>query len=304
MKASKVHSKRKNSRDRKIFNALSYVILTVLSVACLIPFLLVLSGSVSEQYAIQLNGYQLIPETFSLDAYKMLFRIPEELIRAYCVTIFVTFTGTFFGLWFTSMAAYVLSSRDFRYRYQVSFFFYFTSIFGGGLVPWYIFNTKYLHFHNNIIALILPILVNVTYLLILKSYMMSIPESLYESAKLDGAGDFSIYFRIALPLCKAGLATVGLFIALNYWNDWYNAMLYLDEGKRDIYPLQYFLNNILTKAQAINAAAARSGISASDVPSEPMKLAMTVVATGPIILLYPFLQKYFVKGVTIGAVKG
>ena len=171
-------------------------------------------------------------------------------------------------------------------------------------MPWYIFNTKYLHFHNSVIALILPILVNVTYLLILKSYMMSIPEALYESAKLDGAGDLRTYLNIALPLSKAGLATVGLFIALNYWNDWYNAMLFLDEGRRDMYPLQYFLNNILTKAQAMNAAAARSGIPASDVPSEPMKLAMTVVATGPIILLYPFLQKYFVKGVTIGAVKG
>ena len=263
-----------------------------------------LSGSVSEQYAIQLHGYRLIPETFSLDAYKMLFRIPEELLRAYGVTIFVTAAGTLLGLWLTSMAAYVLASRDFRYRYQVSFFFYFTSIFGGGLVPWYIFNTKYLRFHNSIIALILPILVNVTYLLILKSYMMSIPDALYESAKLDGAGDMRIYWNIALPLSKAGLATVGLFIALNYWNDWYNAMLFLDEGRRDMYPLQYFLNNILTKAQAMNAAAARSGIPASDVPSEPMKLAMTVVATGPIVLLYPFLQKYFVKGVTIGAVKG
>lgn len=291
-------------RDRIIFNILSHVILAVLSAACLLPFLLVLSGSVSEQYAIQLHGYRLIPEQFSLEAYQMLFRIPEELLRAYGVTIFVTATGTLLGLWLTSMAAYVLASRDFRYRYQVSFFFYFTSVFGGGLVPWYIFNTKYLHFHNSMIALILPILVNVTYLLILKSYMMSIPESLYESAKLDGAGDLRIYANIALPLSKAGLATVGLFIALNYWNDWYNAMLFLDEGRRDMYPLQYFLNNILTKAQAMNAAAARSGIPASDVPSEPMKLAMTVVATGPIILLYPFLQKYFVKGVTIGAVKG
>ncbi len=291
-------------RDRILFNILSYIILTVLSAACLLPFLLVLSGSVSEQYAIQLHGYRLIPETFSFDAYKMLFRIPEELLQAYGVTIFVTLAGTLLGLWLTSMAAYALASRDFRYRYQVSFFFYFTSIFGGGLVPWYIFNTKYLRFHNSIIALILPILINVTYLLILKSYMMGIPEALYESAKLDGAGDMRIYWNIALPLSKAGLATVGLFIALNYWNDWYNAMLFLDEGRRDMYPLQYFLNNILTKAQAMNAAAARSGIPASDVPSEPMKLAMTVVATGPIILLYPFLQKYFVKGVTIGAVKG
>ena len=297
-------SKRPIGRDRVIFNTISYVFLAILAAVCLLPFLLVISGSFTEQYAIQLHGYQLIPETFSLDAYKMLFRIPEDILRAYGVTIFVTFTGTTVGLFFTSMAAYVLASPDFKYRYQVSFFFYFTSIFGGGLVPWYIFCTKYLHFHNNVISMILPIMINVTYLLILKSYMMGIPPSLYESARLDGANDLTIFFKIALPLSKAGLATVGLFLALNYWNDWYNAMLFLDEGSKELYPLQYYLNNILTKAQAMNAAAARSGIPASDVPSEPLKLAMTVVATGPIILLYPFLQKYFVKGVTIGAVKG
>ena len=297
-------SRRPIGKDRIIFNVISYVFLAVLAAVCLLPFLLVISGSFTEQYAIQLNGYQLIPETFSLDAYKMLFRIPEDILRAYGVTILVTFTGTTVGLFFTSMAAYVLASPDFRYRYQVSFFFYFTSIFGGGLVPWYIFCTKYLHFHNSVISMILPILINVTYLLILKSYMMSIPTSLYESARLDGANDLTIFFKIAIPLSKAGLATVGLFLALNYWNDWYNAMLFLDEGSKHLYPLQYYLNNILTKAQAMNAAAARSGIPASDVPSEPLKLAMTVVATGPIVLLYPFLQKYFVKGVTIGAVKG
>ena len=291
-------------RDRIAFNAISYVLLALLSLICLLPFLLVISGSFSDQQSIQLYGYQLIPKNFSLDAYKMLFRIPGDLLRAYGVTIFVTTAGTLSGLLFTSMAAFVLANKDFRYRYQVSFFFYFTSIFGGGLVPWYIFNTKYLHFHNSVISLIVPTLINVTYLLILKSYMMNIPQELYESARLDGAGDWTIYWQVAMPLCKAGLATVGLFIALNYWNDWYNAMLFLDEGRRDLYPLQYFLNNILTKAQALNAAAARSGIPASDVPSEPMKLAMTVVATGPIVLLYPFLQKYFVKGVTIGAVKG
>ncbi len=304
MKKDRISHAKPISKDRVVFNIVAYVILGILSVCCLLPFLLVLSGSFSDQTSILTHGYQLIPETFSLDAYSTLFKIPGELLRAYAVTIFVTFTGTFLGLFLTSMAAYVLSSKSFRYRNQVSFFFYFTSIFGGGLVPWYIFNTKYLHFHNSIISLILPILVNVTYLLILKSYMSSIPDALYESAKLDGANDFTIYLHIALPLCKAGLATVGLFIALNYWNDWYNAMLFLDEGRSDLYPLQYFLNNILTKAQAISAAAARSGLPMSEVPSEPMKLAMTVVATGPIILLYPFLQKYFVKGVTIGAVKG
>lgn len=210
------HGKRPMSRDRVVFNLISYLYLGVLSAVCLLPFLLVISGSFTEQYAIQLHGYRLIPETFSLDAYRMLFRIPEDILRAYGVTILVTVVGTVVGLLFTSMAAYVLASPDFKYRYQVSFFFYFTSIFGGGLVPWYIFCTKYLHFHNRIISMILPIMINVTYLLILKSYMMGIPSALYESARLDGASDLTIFFKIAIPLSKAGLATVGLFLALNY----------------------------------------------------------------------------------------
>lgn len=296
--------KKKINIEKLVFQIFSHLFLGTLAIICVLPFLLVLSGSFSAENSILVDGYRLIPKHFSLDAYKLLFRIPDDLIKAYGVTIFVTVTGTVLGLFFTSMAAYVLSSKDFRFRYQVSFFFYFTSVFGGGLVPWFIFNNEVLHFHNNIISLLLPIMINVTYLLILKSYMSSIPTSLFESAKIDGAGDWKIFFHVALPLSKAGLATVGLFIALNYWNDWYNAMLYLDEEARHLYPLQYYLNSILTKAQALNAAAARNGIPTNDIPSEAMKLAMTVVATGPIILLYPFLQKYFVKGVTIGAVKG
>ena len=189
-------------RDRIIFNVISYVLLTLLSLICLLPFLLVVSGSFSDQQSIQLYGYQLIPKSFSLDAYKMLFRIPGELLRAYGVTIFVTLTGTLLGLLFTSMAAFVLANKDFRYRYQVSFFFYFTSIFGGGLVPWYIFNTKYLHFHNNVISLIVPTLINVTYLLILKSYMMNIPQELYESARLDGASKWNQILHITLPMLR------------------------------------------------------------------------------------------------------
>lgn len=298
----KMKYRKKRGYDRVLFSFLSHLVLAVLSGICLIPFWLVISGSVSDQQSIQLNGYQLIPRQFSLDAYRMLFKIPEELIRAYGVTILVTAAGTGLGLLVTSMASYVLANKDFRYRFQVSFFFYFTSIFGGGLVPWYIFNTKYLRFHNNIIALILPILVNVTYLLILKSYMMSIPESLYESAYLDGAGDMTVYFRIALPLCKAGLATVGLFIALNYWNDWYNAMLYMSTEEK--YPLQYMLYSIQQQTQALARIAAQAGIQVANLPSNSLKLAMAVVATGPIVIVYPFVQRYFIAGITIGSVKG
>ena len=295
-------SNRKLSSDRRVFNIISVVLLSLLTLFCTLPFWLILSGSFTSQDSILTDGYRLLPKIFSLAAYQFLFKAPEDMLHAYGVTIFVTAVGTFSSMIVTSMAAYVLSSRDFTYRNTVSFFFYFTTVFGGGLVPWYIFNMKYLHFKNNYISLILPTLVNVTYLLILKSYMANIPEAVFESARLDGANDWTIYRRIALPLSKAGLATVGLFIALNYWNDWYAAMLYIDDDR--MYPLQYYLNDILNKSQGMMNAAARAGIPSAQVPSEPVKLAMTVVATGPIVLLYPFLQKYFVKGVTIGAVKG
>ena len=295
-------SNRKLSSDRRVFNIISVVLLSLLTLFCTLPFWLILSGSFTSQDSILTDGYRLLPKIFSLEAYQFLFKAPEDMLHAYGVTIFVTAVGTFSSMIVTSMAAYVLSSRDFTYRNTVSFFFYFTTVFGGGLVPWYIFNMKYLHFKNNYISLILPTLVNVTYLLILKSYMANIPEAVFESARLDGANDWTIYRRIALPLSKAGLATVGLFIALNYWNDWYAAMLYIDDDR--MYPLQYYLNDILNKSQGMMNAAARAGIPSSQVPSDPVKLAMTGVATGPIVLLYPFLQKYFVKGVTIGAVKG
>lgn len=291
-----------DTRDRRIFNAIGYCFITVLTLFCLLPFVLIVSGSFTSQEDILTNGYRLIPPKFSLEAYQFLFKVPGDIIRAYGVTIFVTVVGTTVSLFITSMAAYVLSCSTFRYRNVMSFFFYFTTVFGGGLVPWYIFNVKYLHFKNSLISLILPIMVNATYLLILKSYMKNIPESVLEAARLDGASDWQIYTRIAMPLCKAGLAAVGLFTALNYWNDWYDAMLFIDDAK--LYPLQYYLNDILNKSQGMAAAAAQAGIPVAQVPTEPIKLAMTVVATGPILLLYPFLQKYFVKGVTIGAVKG
>lgn len=292
----------RESADQRTFNFIGYVLITLLSLFCLLPFILIISGSFTSQASIMTDGYQLIPREFSLEAYEFLFEAPDDILRAYGVTIFVTVVGTLVSLLVTSMAAYVLANKAFRYRNTVSFFFYFTTVFGGGLVPWYIFNIKYLYFKDNLISLILPTLVNVTYLLILKSYMKNVPDAVYESAHLDGAGDWTIYWKIALPLNKAGLATVGLFTALNYWNDWYNAMLYIDNSK--LYPLQYYLNDILNKSQGMMAAAAQAGIPAAQVPTEPVKLSMTVVATGPILLLYPFLQKYFVKGVTIGAVKG
>ena len=297
-----VSHKIKMSKDRKVFFVIGYTLVIVCTLFCLLPFILILSGSLTSQSALLTDGYRLIPKDISTEAYEFIFKVPMDMIRAYGVTILVTVLGTTLSLLITSLASYVLASKSFKYRNIVSFFFYFTTVFGGGLVPWYIFNIKYLHFRNSLISLLLPLMVNATYILILKSYMKSIPDEVYESARIDGAGDWIIYWRIAMPLSKAGLATVGLFTALNYWNDWYDAMLFIDNPK--LYPLQYYLNDILNKSQGMAAAAAQAGIPAAQVPTEPIKLAMTVVAIGPILMLYPFLQKYFVKGVTIGAVKG
>ncbi|HHW23433.1 MAG TPA: carbohydrate ABC transporter permease [Clostridiaceae bacterium] len=289
-------------KDRLVFNILGVVVILLITLFCVLPFLLILTGSITSQGSILRDGYRFIPKEISFQAYQIIFESPDMLLKAYGVTIMVTVIGTLTGLFFTAMTAYVLNSKDFKYRNHFSFYFYFTTIFGGGLVPWYIMMVKYLKMKDTYMALIFPLLMNVIYILIKRNFMKSIPDAIFESAKLDGAGDFTIFLRLVLPLSKPSLATIGLFIALNYWNDWYNAMLFVD--KQSMFPLQYFLYQILSKLDFINQTASRSGVPVPQMPSEPMKLAMTVVATGPIVLLYPFVQKYFVKGITVGAVKG
>lgn len=248
------------------------------------------------------HGYGLLPGKISFQAYRTLFEHPMDILRAYGVTIFITATGTGLGLLITSMAAYVISRPDFKYRNKISFYFYFTTLFNGGMLSVYIFVVRYLGLKDSLMALILPYLVNVFYMLVLKSFMSSVPMSIIESAKMDGAGEFLIFVKFVLPLSKAGLATVGLFVALDYWNDWYNAMLYIESNTK--YPLQYLLYNMLAAKQVLARIAAQIGISANSMPSNSLKMAMAVVATGPVILVYPFVQKYFVQGITIGAVKG
>lgn len=292
----------KRGRSQKIFDRLGYVIMFVLAACCLLPFIMLISASFTEESYILQHGYGLFPGKFSVQAYITLFRRPMDIIRAYGVTILVTVVGTSVGLLITSMAAYVLSRQDFRYRNKISFYFYFTTLFNGGMLAIYIFVVRYLHLKDNLLALILPYTVNVFYMLVLKSFMSSVPMAIIESAKIDGAGEFKTFIQLVLPLSKAGLATVGLFLALDYWNDWYNAMLYIDSNEK--YPLQYLLYNMLSAQQVLSKMAAQLGISTSNMPSNSLKMAMAVVATGPVIMVYPFVQKYFVQGITIGAVKG
>ena len=292
----------KLSTSSKIFYVICYVVVALVALVCLIPFILLISGSFTSEQWIRFHGFSLWPGEFSLEAYKIIFKTPEKIVRAYGVSIFITAVGTLAGLFLTSLTAYVISRRDAKYRNVLSFFFYFTTLFNGGMVSTYIFYIQYLHLKDNYLALILPGVFNVFYLLIMRTFVNNIPFALIESAKLDGAGEWRIYFTIILPLLKSGLATIGLFLALGYWNDWYNAMLYMnDEAK---YPLQYMLYSVQQQTQALARIAAQAGIQVANLPSNSLKMAMAVVATGPIIIVYPFVQKYFLAGITIGSVKG
>ena len=295
-------NKIKLTSSRIVFNIISYVFITLLAALCVLPFVMLISGSFSSEQAIRFNGYSILPQEFTTEAYGVIFKSPEKVLRAYGVTIFITAVGTILGLFLLTMTAYVISRQDFKYRNKISFFFYFTTLFNGGMISTYIFYIQYLHLKDNFLALILPGIMNVFYLLIMRSFVNTVPTALIESAKIDGAGEFRIFVRSVLPLLKSGLATIGRFRALGYWNDWYNAMLYMNTETK--FPLQYMLYNMLQKQQALAAIASQVGIKVENLPSNSLKLAMAVVATGPIILFYPFVQKYFVKGITIGSVKG
>lgn len=302
MKAKK--TKIKTSMDMKVFNVLGYTLISFFALVCVIPFYLILVGSFTDEKWILKHGYSffLNKESFSLEGYKIVFKVPETIMNAYAVTIIVTITGTVLALLIVTMTGYVLSRPDFPWRNGFSFFFFFTTLFSGGLVPWYLLCTQVLKFNNHIYALIIPGLFSVWNMVIAKSFMKGIPYELVESAKVDGASEWTIYFKIMIPLSKPLIATLALFTALGYWNDWYNCMLFINDNSK--WNLQYTLQNILNSAESMTRIANQTGMRVASLPSESMKMAMTIVTIGPIILLYPFLQKYFVKGMTIGAVKG
>ena len=294
----------KKGKDRVAFDALSVLLVGLFSLCCIIPFYLIVVGSFTSEHTIVTEGYNFFVKIkdLSVDAYNIALRNPTSIVKAYGVTIFVTVVGTVISIFMTTMTGYVLARKDFPWRNKFSFFFFFTTLFNGGLVPYYILCTKYLNFTNHIYALILPGLFTVWNMIVAKSFMSGIQFEMIEAAKIDGAGDFYIYLHIILPVSKPLIATLTLFVALAYWNDWYNCMLFMSTG--ETWNLQYTLQNILNSSEALKKIAAMTGMQVGQMPSEGLKLAMTVIATGPIVLLYPFLQKYFVKGLTVGAVKG
>jgi len=300
--SSGLGSKVKLSTSSKLFYILAYVSVGLMALICIVPFIVLISGSFTSENYIRTQGYSLFINEFSTKAYELIFRNPVTVFRAYGISILITGVGTILGTLLITMTAYVICRKDFKYRNHFSFFFYFTTLFNGGMVSTYIFYIQYLKLKDSLWALILPGLFNVFYLLIMRSFVNTIPPSLIEASKIDGAGEYRIFFQVVFPLLKPGLATVGLFMALGYWNDWYNAMLYINSNTK--FPLQYMLYNLLQQTQALARIASQSGISVADLPSNSLKMAMAIVATGPILLVYPFVQKYFVKGITVGSVKG
>jgi putative aldouronate transport system permease protein len=301
MSMVKIHNKRM-TRDELTANILGIIIIGLFALMCVIPFYLIIVASFTDENTLIRSGYPLFPTSFSTQSYQLCLKNPTAIVRAYANTIGVTVVGTLLAVFMATMTGYVLSRQDFPWRNKFSFFFFFTTLFNGGLVPWYILCVRYLHFKNSYIALILPLMFSVWNMIIAKSFMSGIPSAITESAKIDGANDFVIFIKLIMPLSKPLIATLSLFSALAYWNDWYNCMLFIsDENK---FNLQYYLQRLLGSAEAMRIVAEKSGIALPSIPLEGMKMAMTVIATGPIVLLYPFVQKYFVKGLTVGAVKG
>lgn len=290
------------TKDNIALNILGVVCIGGFALVCLVPFYLIVIASFTPESSLIRDGYPIFPRAFDLQSYALCLKNPTSVLLAYANTIGVTAVGTFMAVWLASMTGYVLSRQDFPYRNKFSFFFFFTTLFNSGLVPWYIICTRYLHMKNSYLGLILPLMFSVWNMIIAKSFMSGIPSAITESAKIDGANDLTIYLKLILPLSKPLIATLGLFSALAYWNDWYNCMLYVTN--ENMFTLQYYLQRMLGSAQAMKLVAEKSGIALPSVPLEGMKMAMTIIATGPIVLLYPFVQRYFVKGLTIGAVKG
>ncbi|GGG65809.1 carbohydrate ABC transporter permease [Paenibacillus radicis (ex Gao et al. 2016)] len=279
-----------------------YAFMTIVSLLCIIPFVIILSSSMTRETDILMHGYNIFPKNFDFTAYRFLFQRMDVVLTGYKVTSLVTIIGTVASLIISAMIAYPISLRRLKYRRFISGYVLMTLLFNGGMVPWYIINVKYLHLHNNLWALILPSLVNGFNIFLMRNYFSSIPEEMHESAKIDGASEVRTLLSIIVPLSVPVFASVGLFIGLAYWNDWWLGLMLID--KTELQPLQLMLRTIVSNVDYLANSSVLSTGTDQMVPRESVKMAATIVTIGPIIFLYPFLQRYFVKGLMMGAVKG
>lgn len=290
----------KISRPSNIIINLIFILLLVLF---LTPILLVIMISISSEKSVSLNGYQFIPAAFSTASYSFLFKSAGNMIgNAYLMSIFVTTIGSLAATLFIALYAYPLTRKTFKGRNVFAFLAFFTTIFGGGLVPWVqIYQT--VNLSNSVWILIVPYLLNAWWVIIMRTFMsQSVPDELIEAARIDGAGEFKIFFRVVMPLCKAGLATILLFNLLRYWNDYYLSLIFISD--RHLYTIQYYMYQMLSNITYLTSNSNLPAEARRELPGETARMAIAVVAVGPVIFAYPFFQRYFVKGLVIGAVKG
>ena len=297
--------RRVRGKDDIAIRAVGYILIGVFALICVIPFYLIIVASFTDEASLIRNGYPLIPTDFSIESYRLSLKNPTSILMAYGETIGVTFFGTLLAVLLASMTGYVLSRRDFPWRNKFSFFFFFTTLFNGGLVPWYILCVRYLHMKNSIWALILPLMFSVWNMIIAKTFMSGIPAAITESAKIDGASQMKIFWRIVVPISKPVFATIALFLTFGYWNDWFQSALYISDSK--LVSLQALLNNMMKNLEYI-ANNPSAGLSLqqyrNSMPSESVRMAIAIIIVIPIACAYPFFQKYFISGLTVGAVKG
>lgn len=285
----------------KLYYAVVYLIITVFSGLCLVPFWLIVAGSFTKESSILVNGYQVFPEQWSLDAYSLVFS-SGRILRSYIITIEVTVFGTLISMLLTCMLAYALAVKGIKFTRYISMFVFFTMLFSGGLVPWYILITRYLHLGNTIWALTLPYAVSPFWMFLMRNYFKGIPDSIMESAKIDGANDIYILFKVILPLSLPSLATVGLFYSLMFWNDWYLSLMFIE--KESMFPLQFLLRSLVSNLMNVATSLNPKMSTMTQVPAYSVRMSTAIITIGPIVIFYPFVQKYFVKGLTVGAVKG
>lgn len=284
----------------------THLLFIIIVILCLYPLALVIGISFTEETTLAIHGFKLVPLKTSLNAYTFVLKESDAILRAYGVTLLVTVMGTLASTLVIALYAYALSRKDFRGRKFFSFIAFFTLLFSGGLVPWYMLCVNVLHLRNNIWALFLPYLMNAWYVLIMRTfYKTNVPDSIIESAKMDGAGEYTIFFRIVIHLAKPGLATIALFNTIVFWNDWWLPLMLVNDPKW--FNLQFLMYRVQSNIQYLSSMAGNIQGATADIlkrlPSRSAQMAMCILSIGPIVMAYPFFQKYFVKGITIGSLK-
>ena len=290
---------------KKGFQIAANIIMILLAALCIIPFVLLVMSSVTDESALLKNGYSFFPAKFSFDAYKTLLVDSGSIIRGYIISIFVTIVGTVANLTLTTLFAYPLSRKDLPGKGFFAFVIFFTMLFNGGLVPSYMMWTGVFHIKNTLAALIVPnLMMGAFYVIMMRTYFTTnIPDAVLEAARIDGAGEFKILLRVVLPMSKPIIATLALLVGLSYWNDWLNGLYYINNDQ--YYSIQVLLNKMLLDVQYLMSGAAGGAMNQNiTLPATGIKMAVAVMGALPILIFYPFFQKYFVKGIVIGAVKG